>query len=317
MAAGRHLVHRHLQRCPFCYPCFTSRFLATTVAAPPIWPPLPPVAFLTPPGSQHTTSDKQRIWDCDTAMPEDERLYSIRSLIFDYVKSPSLRHVREPHFVAKLAKDILRTVDRGTGPWQKWDAVREAMLTSAATTWIPVEDLRDYFNTLTGPKLTTTDVAQRLRQRLRAIQEDGFGLFPKDALKEGCLALYQRERDAGTEMAAIIGAVQEYAEQEEERVRSEREQSWKQTREAEREALRQRLISGVDCKWTSLTKSEELFCRMNGRLYRVKQGQDKRWSLYRVASLDDANGALLGQYSGRGEANKVVAKIAYEAEPRW
>lgn len=246
-------------------------------------------------------------------MSEDERLYSIRSLIFDYVKSPSLRHIREPHFVAKLAKDVLRVVDRGTGPWQKWDGAREAMLTAAATTWIPAEDLRAYFNTLEGPKLTTTDVAQRLR----AIQEEGFGLFPNDALKDGCLALYQRERDAGTEMAAIIGAVQEYAEQEEDRIRVEREQSWKQAREAEREALRQRLISGVDCKWTSLAKSDELFCRMNGRLYRVKQGQDKRWSLYRVVSLDNDKGALLGQYSGRGEANKVVAKIAYEPEPRW
>lgn len=246
-------------------------------------------------------------------MPDDERLYSIRSLIFDYLKSPSLRHIREHHFVAKLAKDILQVVDRGTGLWQKWDGAREAMLTAAATTWISAEDLRDYFNLLPGPKLTTTDVAQRLR----AIQEEGFGLYPNDALKEGCLALYQRERAAGTEMPAIIGAVQEYVEQETARIRTEREQSWKQARDAEREALRQRLISGVDCKWTSLTKSDELFCRMNGRLYRVKQGQDKRWSLYRVASLDDEKGALLGQYSGRAEANKVVVKIAYEPEPRW
>lgn len=246
-------------------------------------------------------------------MPEDERLHSIRSLVFDYVKSPSLRHIRDPHFVAKLAKDILRVVDRGTGPWQKWNGAREAMLTTAATTWIAAEDLRDYFNSLPGPKLTATDVAQRLR----AIQEEGFGLYPSEELKEGCAALYQRERAAGTEMPAIIGAVQEYVEQETERIRIEREESWKQARDAEREALRQRLISGVDCKWTSLTKSDELFCRMNGRLYRVKQGQDKRWSLFRVASIDDQKGVLLGQYSGRGEANKVVAKIAYEPEPRW
>jgi hypothetical protein len=56
---------------------------------------------------------------------------------------------------------------------------------------------------------------------------------------------------------------------------------------------------------------------MNGRLYRVKQGKDRRWSLFRVASVDDQKGALLGQYSGRKEANKVIAKIAYEPEPRW
>lgn len=246
-------------------------------------------------------------------MVEEERLYSIRSLNFDYVKSPSLRHIRDPHFVAKLAKEILRAVDRGVGPWQKWDAAREAMLTTSATTWIPTEDLRDYFNLLPGPKLTATDVAQRLR----AIQEEGFGLYPNDALKESCLTLYHRERAAGTEMPAIIGAVQEYVERESDRIRIEREQSWKQARDAEREALKQRLLSGVDCKWTSLAKSDELFCRMNGRLYRVKQGQDKRWTLFRVASIDDQTGALLGQYGGRGEANKVVAKIAYEPEPRW
>jgi len=175
-------------------------------------------------------------------MAEDERLYSIRSLIFDYVKSPSLRHIREPHFVAKLAKDILRVVDRPVGPWSKWDGLRDAQLTAAATTWIPVDALREYLNTIPGPRLTTTDV----EQRLRAIQEEGYGLYPSEAIKEGCLAAYEREREAGTEMSAVIGAVQEYAEREEERLRVEREQQWK------REALKQRLLSGADCKWTSL-----------------------------------------------------------------
>ncbi len=83
-------------------------------------------------------------------MADDERLYAIRSLIFEYAKSPSLRHIREPYFVDKLAKEILRVVDRGTGPWEKWCGAREALLTASATTWIPVEDLRDYFNTMPG-----------------------------------------------------------------------------------------------------------------------------------------------------------------------
>lgn len=86
---------------------------------------------------------------------------------------------------------------------------------------------------------------------------------------------------------------------------------------AEREAFRHRLLSSVNCKWISLNKSDDLFCRTNGRLYRVKQGQDERWSLFRVASIDDQKGALLGQYSARGEAKKVAAKIAFEPEPRW
>lgn len=246
-------------------------------------------------------------------MSEDERLHSIRSLIFDYVKSPSLRHIREPHFVAKLAKDILRIVDRPVGPWAKWDGLREAQLTAAAATWIPLEALREYLNAIPGPKLTATDVAQRLR----AIQEEGYGLYPAEALKGGCLALDAREREAGTEMSAIIGAVQEYAEQEERRLRDEHEQKWKETRAAERESLKQRLLSGLDCKWTSLAKSSELFCRMNGRLFRLAQGKDKRWGLHRIESLDEDEGRLLGQYGSRGDAAKIVMKIAYQPEPKW
>ena len=246
-------------------------------------------------------------------MPDDDRLYSIRSLIFEYVKSPSLRHIREPIFVAKLAKDILRVVDRGTGPWEKWEGAREALLKAAATTWIPAEELRDYFNSLPGPKLTSTDVSQRLR----AIQEDGFGLCPDDTLQESCLTLYNRERAIGTEMPAIIGELQEFVERERDRIRIEREEAWKRTRAEERDALKQRLLSGVDCKWTSLSNSNELFCRMNGRLYRVQRGQDQRWKLYRVESVEDEKGGLLGQYQRRGDANKVVAKAAFQPEPRW
>lgn len=37
-------------------------------------------------------------------MTEDHRLSSIRSLVTDYVRSPSLRHVRDPFSIAKLAR---------------------------------------------------------------------------------------------------------------------------------------------------------------------------------------------------------------------
>ena len=246
-------------------------------------------------------------------MTEDYRLGAIRSLIFDYLKSPSLRHVRDPHSVAKLAKEILRTVDRPIGPWSKWDGLRDAELTAAATTWIPVEDLCRYLNTIPGDRLTQTDVAQRLR----TIQDEGYGLYPHSQMQAACLARYQLERDAGTEMSAIIRDLQEYVELEEERLRQEHEQSWKQARAEEREALRQRLLAGVDCKWTSLTRSSEVFCRMNGRLFRLAQDKDKRWTLCRIESLQDDKGAVLGIYATRGEAAKIVAKIAYQPEPRW
>ncbi len=246
-------------------------------------------------------------------MAEDERLSALRSQLFDYLKSPSLRHIRDPHSVAKLAKELLRAVDRPVGPWSKWDGLRDAQLTAAATTWIPAQDLRDYLNTIPGPRLTTTDV----EQRLRAIQEGGYFLYPTEQLKEGCLQLDARERDAGTEMSAIIGALQEYVELERDRIRTEHEIRLRETQAAEKEAARQRLLSGADCKWTPLTRSNELFCRTNGRLFRLSQGKDKRWSLFRIATVEDGKGALLGEYGGRGDAAKAVAKIAYQPEPRW
>ncbi len=246
-------------------------------------------------------------------MPNDERLHIIRSLVFDYAKSPSLRHIRDPHFVDKLAKDILRAVDRGQSPWQKWEGPREAVLQAAARTWIPIDDLRDYLNTLSGPQLTMTDVAQRMG----AMHEEGYDPYPDEDMKEHCLALYERERSAGTEMVAIVRLLQEFVQDETERRRREHAENYKNAREAEREALRERLISGADCKWTALRKPDEMYCRMNGRLYRVSRDNDKRWSLCRVVSLDDAKGSLIGRYAARGDASKVVADMAYQPEPRW
>jgi hypothetical protein len=35
-------------------------------------------------------------------MREDERVWAVRELLSDYVKSPSLRHIRDPHSLIKL-----------------------------------------------------------------------------------------------------------------------------------------------------------------------------------------------------------------------
>ncbi|GGJ42776.1 hypothetical protein GCM10011320_57980 [Neoroseomonas lacus] len=43
---------------------------------------------------------------------------------------------------------------------------------------------------------------------------------------------------------------------------------------------------------------------------------DKRGKLYRITLFED-QGALLGTYLARGDANKVLQKLAYEPEPRW
>jgi hypothetical protein len=124
-----------------------------------------------------------------------DRHYAVASLLFDYVKSPSLRHLRDPHSVHKLARDIVIANDRASSVWGKWEAEREEIAKAAAPYWIPTEDLRAFLNNLPGPPLTKTDV----EQRLRAIWEEPHETYPKDALKDGCQALYHSERAQGTD----------------------------------------------------------------------------------------------------------------------
>lgn len=246
-------------------------------------------------------------------MSYGDRAYTVRSILFDYLKSPSLRHIRDPHSVSKLAGEIVRSVDRASSIWQKWEGERETIATSASCCWIPSEDLRAFLNQLPGPPLTSTDV----QQRLRAFQEEPYAEYPNERMREGCLAIYERERIAGTEMPAIIGALQEFVELETERLRVEADTQWKERAQAEKYALKQRLLGGADCKWTSLENSSELFRRVNGRLYRLVLGKDKRWSLSRISSVEERDGTVLGQYLTRGDASKAVARMAFQPEPRW
>lgn len=44
-------------------------------------------------------------------MGDDSRIYIVRSLLSDFVKSPSLRHIRD-HTVNRLAQDIIKSLDR-------------------------------------------------------------------------------------------------------------------------------------------------------------------------------------------------------------
>lgn len=243
-------------------------------------------------------------------MIANQRIYEVRRLIFEYVKSPSLRHLRDPASVNGLSERIIAAIDREPSIWQKWEGLREILARGAASCWVPVEDLQASLNDLPGPRLTLTDVAQRLR----AIQEEPFETYPNEALREGCLALYAREKAEGTEMAAIVGALQEFVEFETERLRKEREEAWRRRQEEERLALERRFLSGADCKWTPIQKSRDFYARKNGRTYRLSQDQDKRWELSRIKDLGDA-GYIIGTYSSRTDANKVLAKVAYE--PEW
>jgi hypothetical protein len=92
-----------------------------------------------------------------------DRQYAVSSLLFDYMKGPSLRHLRDPPSVHKLAGEIVSTLDRASSLWKKWEPQREEVAKAAAPCWIPIEDLQKFLNSLPGPSLTKTDVEQRLR----------------------------------------------------------------------------------------------------------------------------------------------------------
>ena len=101
-------------------------------------------------------------------MPEDQRQWALRDLLVEYFKSPSLKHIRDPHSIDKLIRDIVRAIDRGNSIWGKWEGQREIIARSAVGCWVPIDDLKAFLNQMPGPKLTDTDVDQRLK----ALEED-------------------------------------------------------------------------------------------------------------------------------------------------
>lgn len=246
-------------------------------------------------------------------MTDDGRIRAVQAILSEYVRSPSLRHLRDPHSLLQVARDIVKCLDREHGIWQKWTAEREALLKSAVGCWIPIEALREYLNELPGPPLTMTDVGQRLR----AFEEEPYANYPDEDLRDGCLAIFAREKAEGTELPAIIGYLSEYVEGEQERIRLERAAQYKRMRAQERQAAEQRLLSGADCGWTQIGKAPIWYCRSNGRTYRLTPTSDKRWEMHRIDAVSaEEKGTLIGRYGGRGDATKVVAHIAYQPEPR-
>ena len=82
------------------------------------------------------------------------------------------------------------------------------------------------------------------------------------------------------------------------------------------QTFEQRFLSGADCKWTPLDRSKELYCRMNGRAYRLSPTPDKKWALHRIDNAED-EGVSIGKYATRGDATKALKELAYKPEPRW
>jgi hypothetical protein len=242
----------------------------------------------------------------------NDRICAVTSELFEYVKSPSLRHIRDPHSIQRLSKEIVQSLDRASSVWKKWEGSREEFAKEASCCWIPIEDLLTFLNGLPGPVLTRTDVIQRLR----ALWEEPWATYPNEGLKAGCLILYEAEKAQGTELPAIVGALQEHIELEEDRLSRDREETYRRNREGEWIRLEQKFLSGADSGWTQVKGSVDLYCRRNARAFRIARGKDKRWMLYRITSLEDA-GQLLGTYQGRGDANKALQQIAYQPEQRW
>lgn len=242
-------------------------------------------------------------------MIDDDRVDVVKGLLFEHMKSPSLRHIKDPYVVIKLAQTIVKKLDRGNSAWTKWNGPREQLVKSATACWVPAADLRDHLNRMEGPILSTSDV----EQRLRAFAEERYSDFPRDELQPGCLALYEAEKAEGTEMPAIIGALQEHVEREEERLRMEQAARYEELKRREKAAAEQRLLSGADCKWTPWPNTKDQYCRANARLFRLSLRPDKRFDLLQVEAIEDATGRLMGCYLKRADATKAVGLIAYQA----
>jgi len=241
---------------------------------------------------------------------DGERLRLVRNLVSGYVRSPSIRHLRDPHSLDELALQIVRQLDGGNSMWTKWERQRDLLIKMAVGCWVPIEGLRAALNNMAGAPLTATDV----EQRLSALEEE-LGTYPNDELRAGCLAIYEKERADGTEVAAIVGLLRSHIKEEESHLQHEREERYRAYRDQKLEERRARLMSGADVGWTRLPGSRAWYCRANGRTYRVAPTITKRWILDRVAELSDTSeGRYIGEYSGRRDASVAISTVAYRPD---
>jgi hypothetical protein len=136
----------------------------------------------------------------------NQRTQVVYCLLAEYVRSPSLRHMREDRSLAKLALEIVTKLDRDSSVWNKREGPSDKVLGAAIECWISKADMLDLLNSLPGPALMMTDLDQRMKSM---IEEEYLGA-PEPKLEAECLAIYQAEKEAGTEMPAIIGRLSDY-----------------------------------------------------------------------------------------------------------
>lgn len=173
------------------------------------------------------------------------RISVIRSLVGDYVRSPSLSHIRSIHALDRLASEILRRLDVGSPLWVKWNDQRDELARASCPCWIPVPILVAALNALPGPKVTATDVISRID----VLQEE-LGEWPRDHLRSGCEAILQEEIAAGTELMATIYRIRSHIDREETRLHEERERAYRERTAAEHARPEARFLAGADSKWT-------------------------------------------------------------------
>jgi hypothetical protein len=237
-----------------------------------------------------------------------DQVLALKKLILDHVSSPSVRHIRDPIVVHRLAEGFIANFDRRDPLWQKWGEQREQLLRVAARSFVPIGDLTDRLNELGGPKMTRTDV----QQRLNALLEESYLSYPNESLRDGCLEFYEAEKSNGTEFTAIVYALRDYVDEEETRLRQEWQDELSRRNEEEKLAARKRLRSGADCKWTALEDgSKSVYARMNGRLFRLTVTEDRFQELERLETFDDSKPDWIGRYRYRRDATKVLKEVAY------
>jgi hypothetical protein len=92
-------------------------------------------------------------------------MWTILDLLRERSGRASLRHIRDPEQIRKLAAKILRKLDGSRDPWRKWPPAQDKLVRAAVGSWIPIEDLHAALADLPGPPLTRLDVAARFAAR--------------------------------------------------------------------------------------------------------------------------------------------------------
>jgi hypothetical protein len=126
--------------------------------------------------------------------------------------------------------------------------------------------------------------------------EEEYPGYPKPKLEAECLAIYWAEKEAGTEMPAIIGRLSDYIGAQWQRLRDEERAKDARRLEMARLQRERRLLSYADCPWIQIKGSKFVYCRKNGRVFQLKPNSDKSLTLYRVQTVDHAaSGKMIGR----------------------